>query len=163
KNSGDPYRYKIIGFGESVNDFSDVEFPQMPGGTGFNQQTRNCGACHDGAADGDRAYTNPSRQACTGCHDDLNFSDGTVLDPNNATVKAGQVPQGSLNDPSFRMLVAGQIPHTFGDDQCALCHKPGTDLDPKVLHQPVLLNPDRVIGLKVAINSVTGNSGPGFF
>ncbi len=63
--AGTPYR--IIGFNQSVTDFSDVVFPQ---------DIRNCEKCHGGATNGDRFKTRPSRQACGSCHDDVNFASG---------------------------------------------------------------------------------------
>ncbi|MBI3092444.1 MAG: hypothetical protein HYY96_17430 [Candidatus Tectomicrobia bacterium] len=57
---------QIIGFGDSVHDFSNVEFPYMPGGV------RNCEVCHAG----NEWKENPSRKACGACHDDVNFASG---------------------------------------------------------------------------------------
>ncbi len=59
--------YQIIGFMQSVADFSDVEFPQ---------DIRNCEKCHEGAPHSDWHKTRPSRQACGSCHDDVNFASG---------------------------------------------------------------------------------------
>jgi OmcA/MtrC family decaheme c-type cytochrome len=74
--------YQIIGFGQSVHDYSTVEFPQ---------DIRNCTKCHK---DGDQSanYQNkPSRAACGSCHDDINFASGSnhgggiQLDDNNCS------------------------------------------------------------------------------
>ena len=60
--------YQIIGFGQSVNDFSTVEFPQ---------DVRNCTKCHVASAtQGPNYYTYPGAAACGSCHDDLNFVTG---------------------------------------------------------------------------------------
>jgi OmcA/MtrC family decaheme c-type cytochrome len=60
--------YQIIGFNQSVNDFSDTTFPQ---------DIRNCTTCHQpSAAEGYIWYTNPSREACGSCHDDINWVTG---------------------------------------------------------------------------------------
>lgn len=65
--------YQIIGFGQSVVDFSTVVFPQ---------DVRNCANCHEGtnaAAKPTQSsvyLTNPSRAACGSCHDDVNFATG---------------------------------------------------------------------------------------
>ena len=52
-------------------DFSDVAFPQ---------DIRNCTKCHDGAdpatPQGDNWKTQPSREACGSCHDNVNFATG---------------------------------------------------------------------------------------
>ncbi|MBI3693453.1 MAG: OmcA/MtrC family decaheme c-type cytochrome [Acidobacteria bacterium] len=61
--------YQIIGFNQTVVDFSDVEFPA---------DVRNCEVCHDpksGAAQAD-AWLKPNRATCGACHDDVNFATG---------------------------------------------------------------------------------------
>jgi OmcA/MtrC family decaheme c-type cytochrome len=61
--------YQIIGHGQSVNDFSTVNFPA---------DARNCTFCHEqntGAAQAD-AYLKPTRAACGSCHDNVNFATG---------------------------------------------------------------------------------------
>ncbi len=65
--AGQPYR--IIGFGQSVHDYSHVEFVANP---------MNCKACHEdnkGVAQ-PAAYTKPSRAACGACHDNVDFATG---------------------------------------------------------------------------------------
>ncbi|MGA7614159.1 MAG: OmcA/MtrC family decaheme c-type cytochrome [Thermoanaerobaculia bacterium] len=65
--------YQIIGFQQSVHDFSTVAFPQ---------DLRNCSTCHQGHDPKDVPtqsqvwYTEPSRAACGACHDDINWSTG---------------------------------------------------------------------------------------
>jgi OmcA/MtrC family decaheme c-type cytochrome len=59
--------YQIIGFNNSVNDYSTVEFPQ---------DIRNCTKCHTGGTQSDNFKTEPSRAACGSCHDDVNFESG---------------------------------------------------------------------------------------
>ncbi|MCK6485574.1 MAG: hypothetical protein HUU22_08375 [Phycisphaerae bacterium] len=161
-NSADPDKYEIIGFGESIIDFSHVQFPYLPGGTGFNRQTRNCGACHAGAAQEANWYTKPSRSMCTSCHNDIDWTTGTKLNFANATVAAGTLPQTQLGDGSVRTLIGG-IPHTFADGQCMLCHAPGTGLDIRDVHMPVLSNPNLINGIHVVVQNITGGSGSGFF
>ncbi len=58
--------YQIVGFRDSVHDFSEVEFPQ---------NIKNCEKCHGGiATQADNFKTNPSRAACGSCHDDVVFA-----------------------------------------------------------------------------------------
>lgn len=59
--AGEPYQ--IIGYEESVHDYSTVGFPQS---------TANCDACHQGP-DGALWNTRPSRAVCTSCHDRTSF------------------------------------------------------------------------------------------
>jgi OmcA/MtrC family decaheme c-type cytochrome len=66
--------YQIIGYQQSVNDFSNVVFPQ---------DIRNCTTCHKSpdpagkiVADADIYLTKPNRAACGSCHDDINWVTG---------------------------------------------------------------------------------------
>jgi OmcA/MtrC family decaheme c-type cytochrome len=63
--AGTPYR---IWHRSQWSDFSTVVFPQ---------DVRNCTTCHASSAAQPNAWkTNPSRQACGSCHDDVNFATG---------------------------------------------------------------------------------------
>lgn len=60
--------YQIIGFRNSVHDYSELVFPQ---------DIRNCTTCHaDQAAQADLHKTNPTRASCGSCHDDVDFDTG---------------------------------------------------------------------------------------
>lgn len=72
--------YQIIGFNNSVADYSKVAFPQ---------DLRNCTACHSEDASENYAHLlNPSRETCGSCHDDVNFATG---------LNHGDLPQISDN------------------------------------------------------------------
>lgn len=85
-------KYYIVGFRDSINDFSKVGFPSP---------INKCEVCHDqksGASLANAYYTRPSRAACGSCHDDVNFATGEnhvnlpqVSDNNCATC---HIPQG---------------------------------------------------------------------
>jgi OmcA/MtrC family decaheme c-type cytochrome len=62
--------YEIIGYMNSVNNFSTVIDPADP---------RRCGVCHSqttGAAQATAFLTKPTRAACGACHDDVDFATG---------------------------------------------------------------------------------------
>jgi len=63
--------YIIYGFNNSINNFSDVVFPQ---------DVRDCEACHNAAnpntPDASNHFKYPSIQACGACHDDVDFAAG---------------------------------------------------------------------------------------
>jgi OmcA/MtrC family decaheme c-type cytochrome len=56
--------YKIIGYQQSVHDFSTVVYPT---------NIRNCESCH-GGAQGDRWKTAAQTRTCSSCHDDVAFA-----------------------------------------------------------------------------------------
>ncbi|HJZ99381.1 MAG TPA: OmcA/MtrC family decaheme c-type cytochrome, partial [Candidatus Solibacter sp.] len=88
--------YQIIGFNNSVADYSTVNLPSNP---------LRCTECHEdkkvtGAAQSDAWLKNPNRAACGACHDDVNFATGKnhvnlpqVDDKQCATC---HIPQGEL-------------------------------------------------------------------
>jgi len=59
--------YYIVGNRQSVHDYSEVVFPQ---------DARHCSKCHKDADDGLNWMDAPSRAACIGCHDDVDFETG---------------------------------------------------------------------------------------
>lgn len=87
--------YQIIGYQQSVNDYSDVAFPPI-GGPG------NCQACHgqDNAAQKNAWTLNPSRAACGACHDNVNFATGEnhvdLPQLDDKLCSTCHIPQGEL-------------------------------------------------------------------
>ncbi|HEV2690750.1 MAG TPA: OmcA/MtrC family decaheme c-type cytochrome, partial [Bryobacteraceae bacterium] len=60
-------KYFVVHRG-SVNDYSAIVFPQ---------DTRNCTTCHAaGTTQADNWKTNPTREVCGSCHDNVNFATG---------------------------------------------------------------------------------------
>jgi len=91
--------YQIIGFNQSVSDWSTVVMPS---------DVRRCSFCHEdtkvtGAIQANNWLTNPSQAACGSCHDDVNFTTGKNHSANN-------LPQ-------------------VGDTLCSTCHIPQGNLE----------------------------------
>jgi OmcA/MtrC family decaheme c-type cytochrome len=91
--------YQIIGYRQSVQDFSTVVFPQ---------DIRNCTTCHMSPDPTGKVvtqaniwYSEPNRAACGSCHDDINWETGE-------------------NHPAGPQL---------DDSQCATCHLPQGDTE----------------------------------
>jgi len=95
----------------------------------YPQDTRNCNACHEGAAQGAQALTNPSKLACQGCHDYVSFT-------NSATATCqilGRLDRGADGKPLPCNHVAGPQP----DNACLTCHGPSGAFATTRYHNPV--------------------------
>ncbi|MEO6324745.1 MAG: OmcA/MtrC family decaheme c-type cytochrome [Thermoanaerobaculia bacterium] len=82
--------YQIIGFGQSVVDFSTVAYPQ---------DIRNCATCHEATApEAPIWYTRPTRASCGSCHDNVNWVTGANHaagpQPDDVTCANCHAPQG---------------------------------------------------------------------
>jgi OmcA/MtrC family decaheme c-type cytochrome len=118
--------YVIIGNAQSVHDFSTVAFPQ---------DIRNCATCHEGSVATNKGaqsavwYTNPSRDACGSCHDDINW------------VTGANHPAGPQAD----------------DKACASCHQPeGAEFDASIKGaHTVPFKSKQLKGLNATVVSVT--------
>ncbi len=108
--AGEPY--VIYGFRDSINDFSDVRFPQ---------DIRNCVNCHAGSAtgagldyltltsQGDNWSVYATQAACGSCHDDVDFSThagGQTDDSNCASCHALGGIAGSIQSSHKILSVA---------------------------------------------------------
>jgi OmcA/MtrC family decaheme c-type cytochrome len=93
--AGEPYQ--IIGYRNTVHDYSDVEFPQ---------DIRNCTACHSEVSEkvgSDVWQEEPTLEGCASCHDRTWFDD------------PAQTPEG------FTDHLGGQ---QVNSSLCAQCHTP---------------------------------------
>jgi OmcA/MtrC family decaheme c-type cytochrome len=89
--------YQIIGFQNSVNDWSTVVYPSNPG------DPRNCQSCHNpknGASQTTAWFTTPTAAACGSCHDADNFATGKNHaggpQPDDSQCSTCHIPQGEL-------------------------------------------------------------------
>ena len=128
--------YQIIGFNQTVFDFSTVGWPQMTQGKALT----NCAFCHEGTNAANKGaqstvwYTNPSRDACGSCHDSVDWVTG-------ANHAAG--PQAD-------------------DKACASCHQPdGVEFDASIKGAHTVWEKSKQLkGLNATVVSVT-NMAPG--
>jgi OmcA/MtrC family decaheme c-type cytochrome len=86
--------YQIVGYQQSVNDFSSVVYPA---------QVQRCQTCHNpnnGAAQTKLWLTAPSAAACGACHDNVNFATGQNHpggpQPDDSQCANCHQPQGEL-------------------------------------------------------------------
>jgi OmcA/MtrC family decaheme c-type cytochrome len=158
--SAAPAPYQIVGFGNSVNDFSDVHFPvwpnaqiAMPRDQGYSALpapsqaledtirtgVASCSACHgdpDGAgpltapAQGDLYKSQPTRQACASCHDDIGW--GSPYTSNGQT-----------------------MPAQANNSNCILCHVPsGNSLAIEDAHRHPLNDPIFNPGVVINVSNI---------
>jgi OmcA/MtrC family decaheme c-type cytochrome len=90
--------YQIIGFQQTVADYSTVRLPQ---------DIRNCATCHTGSQ-ATTYLTRLSRAACGSCHDNVNFATGqnhaSIPQTNDNLCQACHQP---TSDTEFDISVAG--------------------------------------------------------
>jgi len=108
--------YQIIGFMNSVNDYSTVKFPD---------DIRKCERCHTGAAQSNNYMTKPSRDACGSCHDNVDFSTGKnhmgIIQTSDTLCRTCHLP---LGDQEFDTSIRGA--HTIETNSTQL---PGVVFD----------------------------------
>lgn len=125
--------YQIIGYMNSVNDFSKVVDPA---------QAQRCEVCHDqttGAAQAKVFMTEPTRAACGSCHDDVNFATGA------------NHPGGFQSDDT--QCANCHVPKGETPFDASIM---GAHVVPTDTKQTYPLNPDTLLaGLNLAITSVT--------
>jgi len=121
----------------------------------FPQDLRNCTKCHDGSAtstaqtaQGDNWKNAPSRRACGGCHDGINFATGMG-------VTIADALKGLISTTSFNGFAHGGQSQA-DDSQCTTCHTPG-NID--VVHLPITPpNPENSLDVPLQQGETTGNS-----
>jgi len=101
--------YGIFGYGNTFSDFSGVAYPQ---------DTRNCQTCHRESDPATPQASNwrlvVSRQACSSCHDNINFATGANHGGGVAATDDMCVtchgPSSTLNNGGLRPEIAHLIP-----------------------------------------------------
>jgi OmcA/MtrC family decaheme c-type cytochrome len=111
--------YQIVGFRQSVHDYSDVVFPQP---------VQNCTTCH-GGAQADNWMAKPSVQACGGCHDQTSFEDPP---PAGMVLHAGGA-QPTNSDCSFCHGTVGGLAPVPKSHWTAITNPSGMDLELEIL------------------------------
>ncbi|MCC6796281.1 MAG: OmcA/MtrC family decaheme c-type cytochrome [Candidatus Hydrogenedentes bacterium] len=100
-------QYQIVGFGNTVHDYSTVHYPPAP------QDVRNCESCHSGTA-GAGAETfhldNPTIEGCGSCHDRTWFGEEADM-PDGYELHLEDVP-------------------LFDNSLCSTCHKANSSVEP---------------------------------
>jgi len=156
-----PQPYQVVGYGDSIHDYSKVQYPvwpvlssPMPRDLGYSAQTSteqslentmragvvSCDKCHgdpDGSgplpapADGAQIYTQPTRLACGSCHDDWVW-----------------------DRPYKANLLT--MPAQADDSACTLCHKvTGNSYDVMDAHLHPLVNPALATGANFALTDLS--------
>lgn len=119
--------YFIVGFQQSVLDFSDVAFPWHDHGV------RHCTVCHNGK-DADNWKTRPTLTACTSCHDNVKFADTTPALPRcPISTNGGQGTVGFTKD-CLHFGGAITVSNPNNPQDCLGCHGPGTSASVDKFH-----------------------------
>jgi len=133
----------VYGFGNSVNDFTDVLYPQ---------RLSNCTACHtdtgyypvafdsgvlattistgaDPASPLDDVNITPNASACSACH---TSADARLhMEQNGGFFDACQGADGTISE---RVDTCGGTPGPTMSETCTVCHGPGRVADVRVVH-----------------------------
>lgn len=96
----------------------------------YPQDTRNCDTCHGGASQGAQAMTNPSKAACNGCHDYVQYTGNAPYCGINGTL---------VRDVDGRPVPCKHIANDQLDSDCVTCHGPGETFETTRYHKPVAL------------------------
>ena len=140
--------YTVIGFRNTVHDYSDIVFPQ---------DVRNCGTCHQESDPDTPEASNwrlvANRDSCGTCHDDIDFANGghpggfTFLDDTQCLDCHG--PNATINN---------------GDAQVAAAHTIGTQVASEAFEFNILSVTNTGIGenpvVQFSVTDPTNNDAP---
>jgi OmcA/MtrC family decaheme c-type cytochrome len=92
--AGKPYQF--VGFGNALHDYSKVGMPSGASNCQWCHEERNQKATHKNAW-----LTNPTRDACGSCHDNVNFATGEghlgIIQISDRQCKNCHIPEGELD------------------------------------------------------------------
>ena len=172
-----PAPYLIVGFSDSINDFSDVNFPvwpnlnvAMPKDAGYSQLSSTdpdgAGPLRSPRARSDQLRTGVT--ACAKCHGDPDGT-GPLTAPAQGDLFKTQPSENacySCHDdvrPGFPYSQNNQtMPNTANNSNCVLCHTASSgSLSVEGAHKHPLENATLDPGVNLVITAVNGGSGPG--
>ncbi len=156
-----PIPLQIIGYGNSVNDFSDIAFPAWPNGLIAMPRDQGYTALAAGAkTQEDKIRTGPSN--CIVCHGDPDGVNGPVNAPAQGDLYKAQPSEAACgachDDVHWGELYTsnGQsMPTSANNSNCTLCHADvGDPLAVADAHTHPLLNRTFNPGLKINVSSL---------
>ena len=158
--------YFIVGFGNAVTDYSNVNIPS---------EANNCGKCHDtNATQNYTYYAKPGRDACGACHDNVNFATGDnhggIVQTNDNSCATCHIPQGELDfdrsikgahvDPTESTLITGIVATITSVENTAAGQKPTINFTLKD-RQGAPLEPAKVNRIAFTMTGPTSDFGEG--
>jgi OmcA/MtrC family decaheme c-type cytochrome len=158
--------YQIVGFGNTIADYSHVTLPS---------EINNCGKCHETTARQNTTYlTTPSRAACGACHDDVNFATGEnhagVIQLNDNNCARCHEPEGELDfdvsikgahiDPTESRLITGVVAEILSVENTRAGERPVVNFTVKD-RQGVALEPARLNRIAFTIAGPATDFGDG--
>ncbi len=173
--TADPAPYQVVGFGDSVLDFSDVAFPVWPNFNVAMPKDQGYSLLSSTDPDGTGPLLSPKVRndrtrtgvtACYKCHGDPDGA-GPLTAPANGDLFKTQPTERacySCHDnvrPGYPYTANGQtMPDTANDSNCVLCHTTsGDSISVEDAHLHPLRDPTRNAGVVVSITDVTGGTG----
>ena len=170
-----PKPYRIVGFRNSVHDYSDIQFPVWPALA--NPMPRDVG--YDALSSSEKAQEDAMRRgpvSCDSCHGDPDGA-GPLPAPEDGALIYSQLTRrscGSCHDDwvwDRPYLSNGFVmPAQANDSACLLCHKvSGDSLAVMDAHRHPLVDPTKVSGVRFEItdlveagtNNANGKLDPG--
>lgn len=163
-----PKPYELVGFQNSIHDYSDVHFPAFPNFTAAMPKDEG----YSGLTSGEKALEDAIRTGitnCAKCHGDPD-GDGPMLAPAQGSIhemQPGRNSCGSCHDDldyakNYTSNGATMLANIGFTAACNSCHTvTGSALSVRDAHLHPLENPELDPGLVVEVTGVTGGSGGG--